>query len=119
MPIQPRNDLCPDLEVVFHVTNIGYDSVTDRREAHVGAISLIDVVLVNWVCDEFTDMLDGVDTLDLEEGVRSRSRETDGNCNCPFVILCCSSIESVPCPTATSSCTTSTVVSSPFNSFCH
>ena len=36
VPMHPRSDLCPDLEIVFHVTNNGYDSVTDSLEAYVG-----------------------------------------------------------------------------------
>lgn len=47
VPMQPRRDLLPDRDTVFHVTNMGYDSVTDRREAYVGVVSLIDVALVN------------------------------------------------------------------------
>lgn len=90
VPMQPRNDLCPDLEIVFHVTNIGYDSVTESREAYDGgAISLIDVVLVSCVLDEFTDVLEGVDTLDGVEGVRSRSLGTEGSCSWTFGLLCC------------------------------
>lgn len=91
VPMHPRNDLCPDLESVFHVTNIGYDSVTDSREAYVGgAISSTDVVLVSWVMDEFTDALEGVETVDCEEGVAlSSNLEMGGSCNCPVPGLPC------------------------------
>jgi hypothetical protein len=43
VPIQPRNDLWPERESVFQVTNSGYDSLTDSREAYVGAIFILDI----------------------------------------------------------------------------
>ncbi len=43
VPIQPRRDLCPDLEIVFHVTNNGYDSVTDSLEAYVGLTLMLAI----------------------------------------------------------------------------
>ena len=33
VPMQPRRDLWPDLEIVFHVTKRGNESVTESREA--------------------------------------------------------------------------------------
>lgn len=42
--------------------------------------------------DEFTDIVEGVEELDVpDDGVASRNRAIDGSCNCPDVTLCCSS----------------------------
>lgn len=77
MPIQPRSDLCPDLECAFQVTNIGYDSVTDKREAYVEPELVADESLVSCVLDELTDVLDGVDSDEPEEWFRVPSRNRD------------------------------------------
>lgn len=61
MPIQPRSDLCPDRETVFQVTNKGYDSVIDTRDAYEGREPTLDVALdvVNRDLDELADRTEG------------------------------------------------------------
>lgn len=43
VPMQPRRDLWPDLDMVFHVTNNGNDSVTDSLDAYDGLAVLLDI----------------------------------------------------------------------------
>ena len=41
VPIHPRSDLCPDLEIVFQVINNGNDSVRDSLDAYVGLMLIL------------------------------------------------------------------------------
>lgn len=82
VPIQPRNDLWPDLDRVFQVTNSGKDSVMETREAYVGgAEELIEVAALEASCEleELEESMEGDEAEDdLEEELEACRREILG-----------------------------------------
>lgn len=82
VPMQPRKDLCPERETMFQVTNMGYVSLIESRDAYEGRELRveIDVDDVNWEFEELADNIDGVeDTEDLEDVEDACSLEIEGN----------------------------------------